>query len=569
MNWSSDAIAEMLRRLEIEFIALVPGSSYRGLHDSIVNYLGNERPQILICLHEEHAVAIAHGYAKVAGRPMAAAVHANVGLMHATMAIYNAWCDRQPVLILGATGPVDAAKRRPWIDWIHTARDQGALVRPYVKWDEQPGSAQAAVDALARAVKLACEEPSGPVYLCFDVSMQEEPLSEPPHIPNLVRRGPAKAGGPNPTELDRAAEALRAARNPVILAGRVSGDDDDWQLRIALAEALNARVLTDLKVAAAFPTDHPLHDTPPIFFLSDAAKDVIREADVVLSLDWLDLGGTLSQVWTGAEVAATVISASLDERLANGWSYDHQAPADIDNDLGCGPDAAVRALCDRLGVTARPLPAAQPAASLEASQATGPINLRRLAETVALARQQREISLLRVPLGWPAEIYAFRGPLDYLGYDGGAGVGSGPGMAIGCALALRNSGRIPISILGDGDFLMGAMALWTAAHDNIPLLIVVANNRSYFNDELHQERVARHRGRPVENRWIGQRLDDPPINIPELARSMGLEAPGPVERVEDLPKALEGAISLVENGRPVVLDVVIDPGYADDTMSKS
>ncbi|MCZ6764939.1 MAG: thiamine pyrophosphate-binding protein, partial [Alphaproteobacteria bacterium] len=170
MNWSSDAIAEMLRRLEIEFVSLVPGSSFRGLHDSIVNYLGNERPQLLICLHEEHAVAIAHGYAKVTGRPMAAAVHANVGLMHATMAIYNAWCDRQPVLILGATGPVDAAKRRPWIDWIHTARDQGALVRSYVKWDEQPASAQAAVDAIARAAKLACEEPRGPAYLCFDVS---------------------------------------------------------------------------------------------------------------------------------------------------------------------------------------------------------------------------------------------------------------------------------------------------------------------------------------------------------------------------------------------------------------
>ena len=137
--WGSDAIAAMLRALDIPYLALNPGASYRGLHDSIVNYLGNERPQMLLCLHEESAVAIAHGYAKASGRMMGAVLHSNVGLMHGTMAIFNAWCDRVPMLILGATGPWDAAQRRPWIDWIHTASDQGALVRDYTKWDNQPG----------------------------------------------------------------------------------------------------------------------------------------------------------------------------------------------------------------------------------------------------------------------------------------------------------------------------------------------------------------------------------------------------------------------------------------------
>src|SRR5438046_10400608 len=159
MGWGSDVAAEMLRRLDIEYIAINPGASFRGLHDSLVNYLGNRDPQILLTLHEEHAVAIAHGYAKVTGRAMAVAVHSNVGLFHATMAIFNAWCDRMPVLGSGATGPVDAAKRRPWIDWIHTARDQGALVRPYVKWDEQPTSPAATREALLRALWLACTPP--------------------------------------------------------------------------------------------------------------------------------------------------------------------------------------------------------------------------------------------------------------------------------------------------------------------------------------------------------------------------------------------------------------------------
>src|SRR2546428_386586 len=159
--WGSDAIAAMLRALDIPYLALNPGASYRGLHDSIVNYLGNTRPQMLLCLHEESAVAIAQGYAKTSGTMMGAVVHSNVGLMHASMAIFNAWCDRMPVLILGATGPWDAAKRRPWIDWIHTASDQGALVRDYTKWDNQPASVPAAYEALLRAAQIANTAPRG------------------------------------------------------------------------------------------------------------------------------------------------------------------------------------------------------------------------------------------------------------------------------------------------------------------------------------------------------------------------------------------------------------------------
>src|SRR5881409_503670 len=177
--FGSDVIADTLRALEIPFIALNPGASYRGLHDSIVNYLGNEMPQMLLCLHEEVAVAIAQGYAKVTGKAMAAAVHSNVGLFHATMAIFNAWCDRTPVIILGATGPVDAAKRRPWIDWIHTAADQGAIIRNYTKWDDQPASPAAAREAIVRAHWIANTAPMGPVYINLDAELQESKLAEP------------------------------------------------------------------------------------------------------------------------------------------------------------------------------------------------------------------------------------------------------------------------------------------------------------------------------------------------------------------------------------------------------
>src|SRR5262245_54384068 len=178
-EFGSDVVAETLRALDVPYIAINPGASFRGLHDSLVNHLGNERPQLLLCLHEEAAVAIAHGYAKVTGRAMAAAVHSNVGLFHATMAMFNAWCDRMPVLVIGATGPVDAMKRRPWIDWIHTARDQGAIVRGYSKWDDQPGSAGAACECVARAFWIANTAPQGPTYVVLDAGLQEERLAAP------------------------------------------------------------------------------------------------------------------------------------------------------------------------------------------------------------------------------------------------------------------------------------------------------------------------------------------------------------------------------------------------------
>src|SRR5215475_11683761 len=193
-GFGSDVAAEALRALDVPYIALNPGASYRGLHDSLVNHLGNADPQMLLCLHEEHAVAIAHGYAKVTGKPMGAIVHSNVGLMHATMAMFNAWCDRTPVVVLGATGPVDAAKRRPWIDWIHTAQDQGALVRNYTKWDDQPASVPAAAESLLRAYRMATTPPCGPVYVCLDAGLQESRIGALPSLPQASRyRAPAPA----------------------------------------------------------------------------------------------------------------------------------------------------------------------------------------------------------------------------------------------------------------------------------------------------------------------------------------------------------------------------------------
>src|SRR5947207_7120348 len=212
-HWGSDAIAAMLRTLDVPYLALNPGASYRGLHDSIVNYLGNERPQMLLCLHEESAVAIAHGYAKATGRMMGVVLHSNVGLMHGTMAIFNAWCDRMPMLILGATGPWDAAKRRPWIDWIHTASDQGALVRDYTKWDNQPASVAAAYEALLRAAQIADTAPRGPTYVNLDAALQEAKIGPLPPLPDVSRFAPPHPVVPAKEVVEKAAKLLSSAKN--------------------------------------------------------------------------------------------------------------------------------------------------------------------------------------------------------------------------------------------------------------------------------------------------------------------------------------------------------------------
>jgi acetolactate synthase-1/2/3 large subunit len=191
----------------------------------------------------------------------------------------------------------------------------------------------------------------------------------------------------------------------------------------------------------------------------------------------------------------------------------------------------------------------------------GAISIRALADAFNAAAAGRSVCLTRVPLGWHGSYRAFRGPMDYLGLEGGGGVGAGPGLTIGAALALKGSGRLPVAILGDGDFLMGVTALWTAAHYQLPCVMLVANNRSFYNDEVHQERVARTRGRPVDNKWIGQRIDTPDIDLAAMARAQGATAFGPVEDAAALQDVITRALDAAQAGAVCVVDVRVLPGY--------
>jgi len=553
--FGSDAVAAMLRALDVPFIALNPGASFRGLHDSLVNYLGNDKPQMLLCLHEESAVAIAHGYAKASGRMMGVALHSNVGLMHASMAIFNAWCDRVPMLILGATGPWDAAKRRPWIDWIHTSSDQAALVRGYTKWDNQPGSIPAACEALLRATQLSNAAPRAPVYVNLDAALQEAPLDR-FDLPDPSRYQSPQPALPSDGALQAAIDLLNQSKSPAILAGRGWRTEAAWKARIALAEKLQARVFTDIRAGAAFPMDHPLHAAPPATFLDAESKKLLREADVVLSLDWIDTAGMLKQAWGDEPIKAKVILVSPDAHLHRGWSMDYQGLPPADAYLMCEPDVAVPMLFEKISK--------HPPQKFEKPNPPKPsgasISIGALAEAFNEATAGKNICLTHLPLGWNGAYRDFKHPLDYLGANGGGGVGAGPGMTVGAGLALKGSERIAVGIVGDGDFLMGVTALWTAVHYEIPCLLIVANNRSFYNDELHQERMAKERGRPVENKWIGQRIAEPDIDLAAMARAQGAVGLS-VSKPGDLKTEMKKAIEAVEQGKVCVVDVRVTPGY--------
>jgi thiamine pyrophosphate-dependent acetolactate synthase large subunit-like protein len=579
MEWVSDSIAEMLRKLDLKYIAMNPGASYRGFHDSLVNYLGNRDPQMLLCLHEDHVIAIAHGYARVTDEPMGAIVHSNVGLMHGLLQIFNAWCGRVPIFIMGATGPVDAAERRPWVDWVHTAQDQGALLRNYTKWDDQPASAAATFEAMLRANQICRTAPRGPTYVCMDAGIQENRLGAEIELPDPTRFQPGPAPEPGSETLADLTEMLVNAERPLLLMGRVSRSQEDWDRRVRFAEALGARVLTDLRVSAAFPTDHPLHGPSPLSHYPPESKALIRRADFIIAFDCIDLGGAIKLIETDGPVTGKIVNCSVDSYSHNGWSKDHQVLPAADLRVLAEPDAVIRPLLPLVeeAMASRekkwngeaPIVRAQGHEAATEDGLDRPITARDVSRFMQQTREGRKFTLVRVGLGWASDLYHFSEPLDYLGYDGGGGLGAGPGMAIGAGLALRGTGRVPITLIGDGDFMQGATSLWTAAHYRIPVLIVVVNNRSNFNDEIHQAVVAKDRGRNVDNKWIGMRIDDPPLDLSAIARGQGVEASGPVTSADQVTEALERAIKMVEAGEPYLIDLHVVPGSAAPLLTRA
>ncbi|HEY6197459.1 MAG TPA: thiamine pyrophosphate-binding protein, partial [Candidatus Binatia bacterium] len=348
-EYGSDVIVDMLKAFEFEYIAVNPGATFRGLHDSLVNYGGNRLPEMILCPHEEITVALAHGYARACGKPMAAAVHNIVGLQHAAMAIYNAWCDRLPVIVMGGTGPMDTALRRPWIDWVHTALVQGNLVRDFVKWDDQPGSVEAVPDAFIRAYRLATTDPMGPVYLCWDSEVQEKKLDDEIPMPSLDRY-PAPLPMQAPEEgFEKTIKWLLAAKAPAIVADWVGRREAGFNALVELAELLAIPVL-DQFGRFNFPVKHPLN-------LTGMANKVLGETDLLLVLDVPDLEGGITQRAQEAgrrrpipilSSSAKIINVGLDDLLVRAWSHDFNKLREVDLSIMADTSAFLPELVRRL-----------------------------------------------------------------------------------------------------------------------------------------------------------------------------------------------------------------------------
>src|SRR5499433_3161377 len=393
-GYGSDLVVDLLRAVGIDYVALNPGATYRGLHDSLVNYGGNRAPELILTTHEEIAVALAHGYAKARGVPMAAIVHDIVGLQHASMAIFNAFCDRAPILVLGATGPMDAARRRPWIDWIHTALVQGTQVRDYVKLDDQPASVAAIPEALLRCWRLAVTEPQGPVYLCLDAGLQEESLASSIALPDVTRFQPAAPPHASPRDLDEAARRLVEARFPLIVAESLGRRPEATPVLCRLAEALAVPMIDlagESEGRASVPSRHPLD-------LTGARQEVVGEADVVLALDVANLLGALGAVDRATRAVrvfnenARVIAISLDDYAVRSWAHTFQSLVPVDlpiaADAGLALPPLLAAVQDRLARDPRATERRQRAERLSARHAG------LLAEWQATAKLERSLTPL-------------------------------------------------------------------------------------------------------------------------------------------------------------------------------
>jgi len=571
-GWQSDVIVDLIKRYGFPYITMNPGASFRGLHDSLVNYGGNT-PPMLLCQHEEIAVQIAHGYAKATGKPMAVILHDLVGLLHATMAIYYAYIDRVPIFIMGATGPMHEGKRRPHIDWTHSALVQGNAVRDYVKWDYQPTAIEGVPESFARAYAVMTTEPQGPIYMCYDAMLQEEPLlGEVPLPPKDAAATPATTM-PDPAALQKIADRLLAAENPLLLAEYVGRRAGGFESLVALAETVGAPVW-DIDSALNFPNRHPLCLTQD--------KDYARRADLLLGLDVRDWEKPLSELDSTKRTVAPLVPDTC-ERVEIGfgeigiskWSFDYcrMQPCTLralgDTALAipeltrlCGARLAgdtklAARIADRRADLAQRHDKLCAKWQEEAKKDwdAAPVTLPRFAREIWDVIKDEDWVLSANGLrNMVRRLWDFDKPHRHPGRE--LGTATQIGISLGVALAHKGSGRVVVDIQPDGDLMFDAGALWVAAKYEIPILIVMYNNRAYYNDWEHQLRMARLRGTDQAKAHIGMDLFGPEPDFGALARAMGLYGEGPIERPDDIGPALRRALAEVKQGRPALVDVV-------------
>jgi acetolactate synthase-1/2/3 large subunit len=575
-----DFMVDVLKTLDFAYIAANPGSSFRGIHESLVNYGGNRAPEFITCCHEESSIAMAHGYFKAEGKPMAVLCHGTVGMQHAAMAIYNAYCDRVPVYIL-AGNTLDATQRRPGVEWAHSVQDAAAMVRDYIKWDDLPVSLPHFAESAVRAYKIAMTPPMMPVVVVIDGGLQEDPIDAETQarlrIPGLTLPSPPQGDSGAVAE---AARLLVNAQAPVIVADRLARTPAGTARLIELAETLQAAVV-DQGGRMNFPSRHPLNQTTD-------ARQAIAGADLILGLELTDFWGTVGSVrdlpvrasQSLTKPGTKLVSITTGDLYAKSNYQDFQRYREVDLAMAADAEATLPALveaCKRLIAADRRRTLDERGRSLAAARGralersrtdaayawnASPISTARLyAELWAQIRTEDWALVAETGpnSGWSNRLWAFDRHYQFLGGSGGAGVGYGAPAAVGAALANRRHGRLSVAIQGDGDFMYAPGVWWTAAHHRIPLLAIVHNNRGYHQEVMHLQRMANRNNRGVTQAHVGTTLDNPNIDYAKIVQGMGVHAQGPITSPGDLAPALRRAIDVVKRGEPSLIDVVTQP----------
>ena len=578
----SDFMVDVIKSLDIPYVLANPASSFRGLHESLLTYGGNKAPEFITCMHEETSIAMAHGYFKVAGRPLAVPCHGTVGLQHGAMAVYNAWCDRVPVIILSGND-LDAATRPPGVPTIHSAQDVNALVRDFSKWDDTPVSLQHFAQSFVRAYKIAMTPPHGPVAITLDGGLQEEPIRDRERliVPPLSKIAPPQA---DTAALREAAALLVAAQKPVIVADRLARSEAGMRGLIELAETLQAPVI-DQGGRMNFPNTHYLNMTP-------VGRRLVGEADLVLGLELTDFWGAVNAFIDNAaddghgarepvvKAGTKLISISSVELLTKSNYQDFQRYQPIDLAMVGDAEASLPALIDAVksAMTAdRRAAFAQRGEAVKKAHAEMRERLRAAAvvgwnlSPITTARMCMELwgqirgedwmlaSSDQFQSYWPTRLWAMDRHYRHIGGPGGYGVGYGAPAAVGAALANKALGRFTVNIQSDGDLMYAPGVLWTAAHHRIPLLSVMHNNRGYHQEVMHVERVAMRRNRVLNGTPVGTTISNPDIDYAALAKSMGVWSAGPISDPEALAPALKKAVEVVKSGEPALVDVISQP----------
>jgi len=569
----SDFMVDVLKSIGLDYICANPGSSFRGIHESVINYGGNQQPELLTCCHEESSVAMGHGYAKVAGKPIGVFAHGTVGLQHAAMAIYNAWCDRVPVYIM-LGNQLDATLRRPGAEWAHSVQDAAAMVRDFTKWDDAPMSLPHFAESAVRAYKIAMTPPMAPVVLVLNAELQEQPLGADARvaIPKLAIPAPPEGDSRAVAELAR---MLVAAEHPVIVADRLARTPAGMAHLVELAEALQAGVVSQ-SGRMNFPTRHPLN-------LSQARA--IADADVILALEVNDLWGVLNtfrdQLHRSsrpiAKAGTKVVSITSGDLYMKANYQDFQRFAEVDLAIAADGEATLPSLIDavrrattgdrkrvfesRGAKLAEASRAALDRARLEASYAwdASPVSTARLCAELWGQIRNEDWALVNGTGGWAPRLWNFDKPYQWIGASGGAGVGYGAPAAVGAALAHKPHGRLAVNIQADGDLMYAPGVLWTAAHHRIPLLSVMHNNRAYHQELMHVQKMCNRHSRGIERGRIGSELVDPPIDYAKVAQGLGLHAEGPITDPNEVGPAIARAMASVKRGEPALVDVVCQP----------